>query len=94
MAKAGMVTTSVGANLVMVFPSALFAENAVTVVDSGTLSAAVTWPGVRTPPPEEATDGPDQYAMLLLAMVSAGVPPPVVKSVAETVTVQLAPPTR
>ena len=38
----GMVTTSVGAQPVVLVPNVLEAENAVTVVDSGTRCAAVT----------------------------------------------------
>jgi hypothetical protein len=40
--------------------------------------------------PVVAVAGPDQYDTAALLIVSAGVPPPVVKSVEETVVVQVA----
>src|SRR5437879_5612725 len=89
-----MVTTRVGAQLVLLVPAALAAENAVTAVDSGTRCAAVFWPGERTPAPVKAVVGPDQYAMFPFVMVSAVVPPPVVRFVADTVAVQPATPGR
>jgi hypothetical protein len=89
-----MVTTSVGAQPVTEVPTDLPAENAVTVLDSGTRCAAVGWPGLRTPPPDVTVAVPDQCAMLPFAMVSAAEPPPVVKFVADTVAVHPATPGR
>ena len=51
---------------------------------------AVSWPGVKTPMPVVAVAGPDQYDTSAFGIVSAGVPPPVVKSVEDTVVVQVA----
>ncbi|ACZ86214.1 hypothetical protein Sros_3275 [Streptosporangium roseum DSM 43021] len=68
-----MVTTSVGSRLVEEgAPACLRPLNATTGAGREACWAAVFCPAVRLPPPDEAVLGPDQYAMLALAIVCAG----------------------
>jgi hypothetical protein len=71
-------------------PTPSVSVNAVRGVVRDCARMAVSCPGVKVPVPVVAVAGPDQYETLLLVIVSGAVPPPVVKSVEDTVVVHVA----
>src|SRR4051794_35780720 len=84
----GIVMTTVGFHEAPLLPTVAVAVNAVRLADIDCASRPVAWPGVNTPTPLVAVDGPDQYATAPLPMVSLPLARPVVKSVDVTEVVQ------
>jgi hypothetical protein len=81
----GMRTMIVGFQVVEEATRPSLPRNATTSAERTLASAAVGCPGVRVVSPEKEVAGPDQYETALFAMV----PPAPVKSVADTLAVQL-----
>ena len=79
---------SVGFHTTWIVRTSPVALNAVRAVDSDWAAAAFTWPGVPFKDPTVSVAGPDQYDTAALAIVSFGPPPPVVKTLVETVAVK------
>ncbi|MEU9048553.1 MULTISPECIES: hypothetical protein, partial [unclassified Kitasatospora] len=82
-----MITT-VGAQLVELFPLPVEVK-AVLELLSDCAAEALLSPGVAVTVPFVFVAAPDQYETFMVVIVSADVPPPVVKLVADTVAVHV-----
>src|SRR6202050_5427192 len=87
MALPGMVTTMVGSQVTVVFPATLVA----LTTAFGLALSRVVGTGVKVAEPVVVPSPEMWYWASAAGMVSAGVPAPVAKLVAETVAVQPAP---